>query len=70
MRSGRRIRSRRDDGQDVPAAPVVYALEGRPRFGGPGAPGTGPWSVYLFDDDVSRAAFVAHWQHDLELRLQ
>ncbi len=42
--------------------------EARPRVA-VGAPGVDPWGVYHFPDQAERAAFVAIWQHDLELRL-
>ncbi len=51
------------------AAPNACALDGRPRDT-VGGPGVGPWHVYQFLDYPSRTAFVAHWQHDLELRLR
>jgi hypothetical protein len=54
---------------DSPAAPNACTLDGRPRST-VGGPGSGTWRLFQFPDYSSRAAFVAHWQHDLELRLR
>jgi hypothetical protein len=54
---------------ESPTAPNACALDGRCRDS-VGGPGLGLWDVYQFPDYPSRAAFVALWQHDLELRLR
>jgi hypothetical protein len=50
-------------------APCLLLL--RPReFPDPTAPGVGPFHTYAFADCRERVDFVAHWQHDFELRLE